>query len=77
MKWRGGGRIDEEPAKLIARGGGTRSERVALDRAAQNFELAGRWVVVCLWNDRHTGLTVYVARPDAKTRDGRERCTHV
>jgi hypothetical protein len=50
---------------LIPLGGRTRSERAALVRAATVLERGGKCVVVRLWNDSHTALTVLVARPDA------------
>jgi hypothetical protein len=41
-----------------------------LARAAAALERAGKCVTVRLWNDRHTALAVYVARPGA-THDGK------
>src|SRR5205814_1480510 len=54
---------------LRLRGAG-RIETIALRQAARALEKRGLCLIVRLWNEQHTQVCSYAARPGAMTRDG-------
>jgi hypothetical protein len=52
-----------EQAQWVTLRGGSRSETVAIVRAARALERAGKCVLVRLWNDDHTAVKLNAFRP--------------
>ena len=58
-------------AKLVGLRGNSRSETVAIGRAARLLASAGKVVIVRLWNDSHTAVRNFASLPGTKTKAGK------